>query len=155
MSFLWTLHWHHNGCDGVSNHQPRDYLLNRLFRRRLKKHQSSTSLALCVESTGGLLIPRTKGQQRGKCFHWMTSSWILMKRSDKRTPKHARKTRSNLTPFQALCCTFPEPLWKEHCNRGQIYPLRFSKMIKVAYVTETRFVNISRKRNSASKQADA
>ena len=27
----------HNGCDSVSNHQPHDCLLNRLFRRRSKK----------------------------------------------------------------------------------------------------------------------
>ena len=32
-----ALQWHHNGCDGVSNHQPHDCLLNRLFRHRSKK----------------------------------------------------------------------------------------------------------------------
>ena len=32
-----TLRWRHNGHDGVSNHQPHDCLLNRLFRRRSKK----------------------------------------------------------------------------------------------------------------------
>ena len=42
---LRSLRWRHNGCDGVSNHQPHDCLLNRLFRRRSKKHQSSASLA--------------------------------------------------------------------------------------------------------------
>ena len=43
---LWrTLWWRHNGHDGVSNHQPHDCLLNRLFRLRSKKHQSSASLA--------------------------------------------------------------------------------------------------------------
>ena len=31
------LQWLHNECDGVSNHQPHDCLLNRLFRRRSKK----------------------------------------------------------------------------------------------------------------------
>ena len=30
------LFWRHNGCGGVSNHQPHDCLLNRLFRRRSK-----------------------------------------------------------------------------------------------------------------------
>ena len=30
------LQWRHNGRDGVSNHQPHDCLLNRLFRRRSK-----------------------------------------------------------------------------------------------------------------------
>ena len=40
-----SLQGRHNECDGVSNHQPRDCLLNRLFRRRSNKHQSSASLA--------------------------------------------------------------------------------------------------------------
>ena len=32
----WPLQWRHNEHDGVSNHQPRDYSLNRLFRPRSK-----------------------------------------------------------------------------------------------------------------------
>ena len=32
-----TLQWRHNGYDSVSNHQPHDCLLNRLFRRRSTK----------------------------------------------------------------------------------------------------------------------
>ena len=40
-----TLRWRHNGCDGLSNHQPHDCLHNRLFRRRSKKTASSASLA--------------------------------------------------------------------------------------------------------------
>ena len=40
-----TLRWRHTGRDSVSNHQPHDYLLKRLFRRRSKKNQSSASLA--------------------------------------------------------------------------------------------------------------
>ena len=30
----WTLQWRHNGCDGVSNHQPLHCSLNHLFRSR-------------------------------------------------------------------------------------------------------------------------
>ena len=33
----YSLPWRHNGRDSVSNHQPHDCLLNRLFRRRSKK----------------------------------------------------------------------------------------------------------------------
>ena len=33
----WSLQWQHNGHDGVSNHQPRDCLLNGLFRRKSKQ----------------------------------------------------------------------------------------------------------------------
>ena len=42
-----ALQWRHafNRCDGVSNHQRLNSLLNRLFRRRSKKTQSSASLA--------------------------------------------------------------------------------------------------------------
>ena len=40
-----SLHWRHNGHDSVSNDQPHDCLLNRLFRRRSKKYESSVSLA--------------------------------------------------------------------------------------------------------------
>ena len=32
-----SLHWHYNGRDSVSNHLPQDCLLNRLYRRRSKK----------------------------------------------------------------------------------------------------------------------
>ena len=32
-----ALQWRHNGRDSVSNHQPHDCLLNRLFRRRSKE----------------------------------------------------------------------------------------------------------------------
>ena len=41
-----------------------------------RKHQSSASLAFVWGSHGDRWIPRTKGQLRGKCFHFMTSSWI-------------------------------------------------------------------------------
>ena len=40
-----SLQWRHNERDGVSNHQPHDCLLNRLFRRRSKKTSNSASLA--------------------------------------------------------------------------------------------------------------
>ena len=40
----------HNERDGVSNHWRLDRLLNRLFRRRSKKHQSPASLA-CMRGT--------------------------------------------------------------------------------------------------------
>ena len=35
----WTSQWRHNERDGVSNRQRLDCSLNRLFRRRWKKHQ--------------------------------------------------------------------------------------------------------------------
>ena len=43
-----ALQWRHNGRNGVSNHQPRDCLLNRLFRRRSKKTPKLRVTGLCV-----------------------------------------------------------------------------------------------------------
>ena len=43
-----ALRWRHNGCDSVSNHQPHDCLLNRLFRRRSKKTSRLRVTGLCA-----------------------------------------------------------------------------------------------------------
>ena len=43
-----TLHWRHNGHDGVSNHQLHHYLLNRLFGRRSKKTSKRRVTGLCA-----------------------------------------------------------------------------------------------------------
>ena len=40
--------WRHNGHDGVSNHQPYDCLLNRLFRRRSKEASKLRVTGLCA-----------------------------------------------------------------------------------------------------------
>ena len=42
-----SLQWHHNDCDGVSNHQRLDYLLNRLFRHRSKKTSKLRITGIC------------------------------------------------------------------------------------------------------------
>ena len=42
-----------------------------------RKHQSSASLAFVWGIHRDRWIPRTKGQLRGKCFHLMTSSWLV------------------------------------------------------------------------------
>ena len=43
-----ALQWRHNGRDSVSNQQPHDCLLNRLFRRRSKKTSKLRVTGLCV-----------------------------------------------------------------------------------------------------------
>ena len=45
--------WRHNGRDGVSNHQPHDYLLNRLFRHRSKKTAKLRVTGLCEGNSPG------------------------------------------------------------------------------------------------------
>ena len=65
------LQWRHNWRERVSNHQPHDCLLNRLFSPRWKKTSKLRVTGLCA---GNRWIPRTNGQWQGKCFHLMTSS---------------------------------------------------------------------------------
>ena len=43
-----TLQWHHNGRNGISNHQPHDCFLNHLFRRRSKKTSKICITGLCA-----------------------------------------------------------------------------------------------------------
>ena len=46
-----TLHWRHNGRNGVSNHQSLNCLPNRLFRRRSKITSKLRVIGLCVENS--------------------------------------------------------------------------------------------------------
>ena len=46
-----SLQWRDNGRDGVSNHQPYDCLLNRLFGRRPKKTPKLRVTGLCAENS--------------------------------------------------------------------------------------------------------
>ena len=61
LSFHWdesvySLQYRHNGCEGVSNHQPHHCLLNRLIRSKKK----SKLLPLCGEFAGGGEFPVQK-----------------------------------------------------------------------------------------------
>ena len=49
----YLLRWCHNGHDGVSNHQPHDCLLNRLFGRRSKKKSKLRVTGLCAGNSPG------------------------------------------------------------------------------------------------------
>ena len=51
--FRGSLQWRHNGPNSVSNHQPHDCLLNRLFRRRSKKTPKLHVTGLCAGNSPG------------------------------------------------------------------------------------------------------
>ena len=48
-----SLRWRQNGRDSVSNHQPHDCLLNRLFRSRSKKTSKLRVTGLCAGNSPG------------------------------------------------------------------------------------------------------
>ena len=66
-----ALQWRHNGRDSVTNHQPHDCLLNRLFRRRSKKTSKLSVAGLCAGNS-----PH-KWPVTWIFFHLVTSSWSL------------------------------------------------------------------------------
>ena len=72
-----TLEWRHNGGDGVSNHQPHHCLLNRLFRCRSKKTSKLRVTGLCAGNSPVTSEFSHKGPVTRKCFHLMTSSWVM------------------------------------------------------------------------------
>ena len=57
ITYFWrdtySLQWRHNGNDSVSNHQPHDCLLNRLFRRRSKKTSKLRVTGLYARNSPG------------------------------------------------------------------------------------------------------
>ena len=67
MLFSFKFHWHlslrwrHNDHAGVSNHQPHDCLLNRLFRRRSKKTSKLRVTGLCAGNSPGPVNSPHKG----------------------------------------------------------------------------------------------
>ena len=94
-----SLQWCHNEHDGVSNHQPHDCLLNRLFRRRSKKTSKLRVTGLCAGNspvTGDLPAQRASNAENVSiwwrhhvshifpflsplvCKHWKPRSVSLM-----------------------------------------------------------------------------
>ena len=58
-----ALQWRHNECNGISNHQPHDCLLNRLFKVQIKENiKALCHWPLWGEFTGDWWNPCTKGQ---------------------------------------------------------------------------------------------
>ena len=66
--YIITLWWRHNDHDSVSNHQPHECLLNRLFRRRSKKTSKLRVTGLCVGNSPGPVNSPHKGPVTRKMF---------------------------------------------------------------------------------------
>ena len=70
------LQWRHNGHDGVSNHQPHDCFLSRLFRRRSKKTSKLRVTGLCAGNSPGTGEFPAQMASNTECFRLMTSSCL-------------------------------------------------------------------------------
>ena len=66
-----SLQWHHNDRGGVSDHQPHDCLLNRLFRRRSKKTSKVRVTGLCAGNspvTGEFPVQRASNAENASIW---------------------------------------------------------------------------------------
>ena len=95
-----SLHWRHNGHDGVSNHQPHGCLLNRLFRRRSNKTSKLCVTGLCVGNSPGPVNSPHKGPVTRKMFPFddVITSWVHVKR------KWASKLGHNSSLVRIIAC---------------------------------------------------
>ena len=71
-----ALQWLHSERNGVPNHQPHDIIVYSTVYSGADKEniKAPCHCPLWEEFIGDQWIPHTKGQWRGKCFHFMTSS---------------------------------------------------------------------------------
>ena len=84
--FLGSLHWRHNDHDGVSNHQPRGCLLNRLFRPFIQTQIKENIIAprhwpLCGEFTGTGEFPAQRASYAENVSIWWRHHDIRSPRS--------------------------------------------------------------------------
>ena len=78
ITLCYTLQWRHNGRDSVSNHQPHDCSLNRLFRRRSKKTSKLRLTDLCTGNSPGTgEFPAQKGSYAENVSIWWRHHDIL------------------------------------------------------------------------------
>ena len=78
-----TLLWRHNGRDGVSKHQHRECLLNRLFRHRSKKTSKLRVTGLCVGNspvTGEFPAQRASNAENASIW-WRHNDLVCTKHS--------------------------------------------------------------------------
>ena len=77
MHLTWSLPWRHNGHIGVSNHQPRDCLLSRLYWYRSKKTAKLHVTGLCE----GNEFPTQRASIAEKVSiwwrHYMYGMWLI------------------------------------------------------------------------------
>ena len=99
-----ALQWRHNGCDGISNHQPHDCLLNLLFRCRSKKTSKLRVTGLCAGNspvTGEFPAQRASNAENVSiwCHHGSSVSVAL---ADRVTTHHLQWCELSLSSRENL-----------------------------------------------------
>ena len=115
--FISALQWHHNGLDGISNHQPHHCLLSRLFRRRSKKISKLRVIGLC-QCSKLLPVRQPKADNFGGgpgtflklFFNFMSMIWAPFVQGIQRWPvnsPHKWPVTRKMFPFHGVIMAFP------------------------------------------------
>ena len=103
-----TLQWRHNGCDGVSNHQPHDRLLNRLFRRRSKKTSKLRVTGICAGNSP--VTDEFPAQMASNAEN--VSIWWRLRVFSNSTHMNSKPSRVHVNINRALNNKIPELLFR-------------------------------------------
>ena len=109
-----TLQWCHNGCDSVSNHQPHNCLLNRLFRRRSKKTSKLRVTGLCAGNspvTGEFPAQMTSNAENVSIW-WRHHECFLPVRCHYMTQSRLSDYRTLISPLQWSMSSNTKISWK-------------------------------------------
>ena len=104
-----TLQWRHNERYGVSNHQPHNCLLNRLFRRRSKKIWKLRVPGLCVGNspvTGEFLAQMASNAENASI--WWRHHELILKIMDK-IDWYQTTTEHNKAEYQDVTLLYQHP----------------------------------------------
>ena len=92
-----SLRWRHNERDSVSNHQPNDCLLNRLFRRRSKKTSKLRVTGLCLGNSPG--TGQMASNAENVSIWWRHHAWRCWLRLTDSWWRHQMETFPRYWPF--------------------------------------------------------
>ena len=99
-----SLQWRHDGHDSVSNHQPHDCLLNRLFRRGSKKTSKLRITDLCAGNSPGTgEFPAQMASNAENVSIWWRHH-VNIQSSDNNLGLNLKNLYNNiLTPMKLVC----------------------------------------------------
>ena len=120
-----SLQWSHNELDGISNHQPHDCLLNRLFRCRSKKTSKHRVTGLCE---GNSLVTSEFPTQRASKAENGSIWWHHVTRE---TWGHF-SIKSLSYQFRDSHCKWKSPYlerWSSHWNRAMLNCITHTQMV--------------------------
>ena len=124
-NYLQKLQWRHNGHDSVSNHQPYDCLLNRLFRRRSKKISKLRVTGLCSGNspgTGEFPAQMTSNAEN-------VSIWWRHHESTVTWNKVSSVLMHNLVSRLGLCIE-----WQSSCRSVECWWILASRIVNAAVI---------------------